>query len=140
MSRSTLVNCKLCTIIGCAAAMRSAPPAFFRFIKHRTIAPMAALSAWVSVPRSKMTRVYFLHQPRAIRSRMHAALDLQRDQAGLQCSFGKVQNHDAAPFSSSYGNSRISRTQSPSAEKTEAPQPQGRNDAVLWFTGLSASA
>src|SRR5277367_527631 len=84
--------------------------------------------------------IHFFLQTHAIRPIVNAALYFNGDHPWLQNSFFEMQDHDGAPFSSSYGNSRIMRTQSPSAEKNELTQPHGRNGAAFWFTGLSASA
>src|SRR6266436_631344 len=79
-------------------------------------------------------------QARTFRSAVDAALHREYGHTRLHCSFCEVQNHEVARSASSYGNCRISRTQSPSAEKIEGPHPHGTNGAVLWFTALSASA
>jgi hypothetical protein len=64
----------------------------------------------------------------------------QRDQPWLYSSFREFKGHDGVRSSPSYGNCRISRTQSPSAENIDAPHPHGTSGAVFWFTALSASA
>src|SRR6266404_6892240 len=79
-------------------------------------------------------------QPRTLRSTVNAALHGERGHTWLQRSFCEMQDHGAARSSPSYGNCRISRTQSPSAEKIEGPHPHGTNEAVFWFTALSACA
>jgi hypothetical protein len=45
----------------------------------------------------------------------------QRDQPWLYSSFREFKDHDGARSSPSYGNCRISRTESPSAENIDAP-------------------
>jgi hypothetical protein len=84
--------------------------------------------------------IYFPLQSRAFRSTVYAAPHLERGHSWLQSSFCEVKDHDAARSPPSYGNCRISRTQSPSAEKIEVPHPHGTNEAAFWFTALSASA
>src|SRR6266446_6821741 len=74
--------------------------------------------------------LHFSLQPRAFGSTMYAAPHLECSHTWLQNPFCEVKDHDPGRSSPSYGNCRISRTQSPSAEKIEVPHPHGTNEAV----------
>src|SRR5262249_15217610 len=84
--------------------------------------------------------IHFSLQLCAFRTAVNVPFYPQRDQPWLYGSFREFEGHDAVRSSPSYGNCRISRTQSPSAENRDAPQPHGTSGAVFWFTALSASA
>ena len=73
--------------------------------------------------------INFLAELGAFWARVKATFDFQGDHAWLDSSSGNLQDHEAMPSSPSYGNWRMSRTQSPSAEKIEVPQPHGTNEA-----------
>ena len=84
--------------------------------------------------------IHFSLEPGAFRAAMDVAFYFQCGHAWLNSPFCKFQDQDAARSSPSYGNCRINRTQSPSAENIDGPHPHGTNGAVFWFTALSASA
>src|SRR5277367_2680905 len=89
---------------------------------------------------SRNHAIHFSLQPGTFRPAVYAAFYLEHGHIWLQNSFCEVCHRDAPLSSPSYGNCRINRTQSPSAEKIDVPQPHGTNEAVFWFTALSASA
>src|SRR5262249_1358498 len=84
--------------------------------------------------------IHFSLQPCAFRTAVDVPSYPQRNHPWPDSSFREFKVHDAVRSSPSYGNCRISRTQSPSAENIDPPHPHGTSGAVFWFTALSASA
>src|SRR5579859_646128 len=124
--------------MGWAQAMRKPPPAFFSLEAAHDGADCSAVymrdAGHIENDACFLGTNEFvdlLLETRTLRPAVNAALDFQGSQTRLNLFLCELQNHDAVPSSPSYGNCRINRTQSPSAENSELPQPQGTNEAVF---------